>query len=100
MDAGAALGARVPGPISVLGTAALAPAAVRRCRRAFPRPLVPFIPNHLDVLVSKDTGWLLAGPAALSLKSFRGGTSGGASGEDAAAEEGAFQGVVAMDIGL
>jgi hypothetical protein len=36
----------------------------------------------------------------LSLKSFRGGTSGGASGEDAAAEEGAFQGVVAMDIGL
>ncbi len=39
----------------------------------------------------------MAGPGALSLKGFRGGASGGASGEDAAAEEGAFQGVVAMD---
>ena len=39
----------------------------------------------------------MAGPGALSLKGFRGGASGGASGEDAAAEESAFQGVVAMD---
>jgi hypothetical protein len=89
MGAGAALGARVPGPMSVLGTAALAPAAVRRCRRAFPRPLVPFIPNHLDVLVSKDTGghW----PLALWLKGFGCGTPCCAPGEDAAAKEGAFE---------
>jgi hypothetical protein len=33
----------------------------------------------------------MAGPGALSLKGFRGGASGGASGEDAAAEEGAFE---------
>jgi len=69
MDAGAGLDARVLGPMSVLGTAALAPAAVRRCRRAFPRPLVPFILNHFDVVVSKDTGWALA--AGLVAKGLR-----------------------------